>query len=189
MKRTRAKAGFTLIELLVTIVIMVLIATGIGIGMSSGTKAYQKSIFMSDSAMLSDTVNTSLSNLLSHSQNIKFNDGTMKDANGNTLSKSSVGFVFTSVEYGVQDGYFTVSTDGVLSMKTLEDAAAMELINNGIYPDLKISNFSIKYVSEGSNAAGSAGRGGYFNVTYKITSTKNSKLTRNVSTVIRMLNN
>lgn len=169
MKRTRANAGYTLIELLVTIVIIVLLTLGIGAGMNVGARVYRDSIFQSNSAMLADTVNTSLEDVLRYSKNAGTADGKL---------------VFTNTEFGIQDGYFQLS-DGILQIYNPMNDSSVELVNTGAYPQLKISDFSISYVSEG----------GYYKVSYKIYSTLNQSLpaaealTRDIETAIRILNN
>lgn len=168
--KKKANAGFTLMEMLVTLVVMVLLTVGIGVGMNSATQAYRSAIFDSDSAMLANTVNTSLGDMLRYSKNVR--------------SDTDHGFLFTNLEYGVQDGYFYgTSADGVLQLYDSQSSKAVELVNSGAYPDLKIENLSVEYVSEGD----SGGRKGYFNVSYDIVSATNSSLTREVTTVIRLL--
>ncbi len=166
MKKTRANAGFTLMEVLVTLVIMVLLAVGIGIGMNSGTVAYQKSIFDSNSAMLADTLNTSLGDLLRYSQDVR------PDGTG--------GFVFTNREYGVRDGYFCDTDGGIVKIYDSYSKTEMALVNSGAYPDLKITDFSVEFVS-------TDGESGYFDISYKIESTADSSLVRNITTAIRLL--
>ena len=53
-----------------------------------------------------------------------------------------------------------------------------------------ITNFKITYYAPGTTsvANGGVGRGGYFEVTYDIFSTKDETMTRSVSTVVRLMN-
>ena len=194
MKKLKSKRGFTLIELMATLLILVLLAMGIGVGMDAGTKIYQEATFESDSATLAGILNTNIGDILRYSQDVRLNESSFSDAEGNTLSPEKVGFVFTNLEYGIQDAYFYTpiipggQSKGVLQLKNLKNATVMELVNAGAYPDLVISNFVITYVTPGTNPSGGSGRGGYFNVSYDIFSVTNESHTRHVDTVIRLMN-
>ena len=73
-------------------------------------------------------------------------------------------FVFTSLDYGIQDAYFYIpphisgGTMGPVQMKNLRNPAVVELVNTGAYPDLVVSNFEITYTAR----EGTGVEGGYF---------------------------
>ena len=189
--KARAKRGFTLLEMLVALAILVFIVMGIGVGMDAGLKIYKEAVFEADSASMAGIINTNLGDILRYSTRVTVNEGNnLKDTSGSYISKQDLGFVFTSVEYGIQDAYFHTpvnpdgTSKGVLELTNLKKDTAMELVNAGAYPDLEISNFKIVYYAPGAVA----GRGGYFEVTYDIFSTKDVEKTRSVSTVVRLMN-
>lgn len=194
MKRTRANAGFTLIELLVTVMILVILVIGIGVGMDTGSKIYQEAVFEADSATLAGILNTNLGDILRYSENIRVNTSTFEDSEGNYLNKSDVEFVFTSLDYGVQDAYFYTPvlaggvSQGVIQLKSLKNDKELDLVNTGAYPGLVVYDFEIDYVPVGYNSDGYSGRGGYFSISYIISSESNDSLTRDVECVVRMMN-
>lgn len=194
MKKMRTKAGFTLMELLVALLILVLLVMGIGVGMDAGLHIYREATFEADSATLAGILNTNLGDILRYSQNVRENPDTFRDAEGNTLTKEEVGFVFTNLEYGIQDAYFYTpilddnSSMGVLQMKNLKNLSVVELVNSGAYPNLVISNFKITYVAPGATVNGAVVRGGYFNITYTIYNENDTSLSRNVEYIVRLMN-
>lgn len=187
MKKLRSNAGFTLIEMLAALMILVFLVIGMGVSMDAGSRIYREATFESDSATMAGILNTNLGDILRYSQDVRINDGAMEDSEGTYHSAEKVPFVFTNLEYGIQDAYFdivtTADSDGVLQMKSLKNTKSMDLVNTGAYPDLKISDFEIAYTS-----ASAALRGGYFTVSYTINSNHNEELSRDVTSVIRLMN-
>lgn len=193
--KARVKRGFSLLEMMVALAILVFIVIGIGVGMDAGIDIYKEAIFEADSASMAGIVNTNLGDILRYSSRVTVNDGTnLKDASGTNLSPDDAAFIFTSKDYGIHDAYFTLvppneeDESGVLRLTNLKKDKTMELVNSGAYPDLDITNFKITYYKPGTAANNADGRGGYFEATYKIVSTKDSSMTREVSTVIRLMN-
>ena len=99
-------------------------------------------------------------------------------------------YVFTSLDYGIQDAYFYVPFHesgrnmGALQMKNTRNPNVVELVNTGAYPDLVISDFTITY----SPRIAPGVEGGYFEISYKITSELDSSRTRMVNTIVRVMN-
>lgn len=195
--KARAKRGFSLLEMLVALAILVFIVLGIGVGMDAGIDIYKEAIFEADSASMAGIVNSNLGDILRYSTRVTVNDGTnLLDASGSKIPKESLGFVFTSADYGIKDAYFYTpvledgSSKGVLRLTNLKEDKDMELVNTGAYPDLYIANFRITYYELGTTSVtnGGRGRGGYFEVSYDIFSTKDETMTRSVSTVVRLMN-
>ena len=191
----RAKRGFSLLEMLVALAILVFIVMGIGVGMDAGVKIYKEAIFEADSGSLSGIINTNLGDILRYSSRVTVNKGdNLQDASGVFVSKQDVEFVFTSMEYGIHDAYFCMpeeqegTNDGVLQITNLKKEKTLELVNSGAYPDLKIVDFEIHYFEPGKEINNTQIRGGYFEVSYKIVSDKYTDMSRNVSTVIRLMN-
>ena len=194
--KARAKRGFSLLEMMVALAILVFIVLGIGVGMDAGIDIYKEAIFEADSASMAGIVNSNLGDILRYSTRVTVNDGSnLLDASGVKIPKESLGFVFTSADYGIKDAYFYTpeqgdTTKGVLRLTNLKEDKDMELVNTGAYPDLYIANFRITYYELGTTSVtnGGLGRGGYFEVTYDIFSTKDETMTRSVSTVVRLMN-
>lgn len=193
--KARAKGGFSLMEMMVALAILVFIIMGIGFGMSAGTNIYRDAVFEADSASMAGIINTSLGDILRYSTRVTQNEGNnLKDASGSYVSEYDVEFVFTSLEYGVQDAYFYTpvhadgTSSGILQIKNLKNDKIVELVNSGAYPNLEITDFEITYYEPGVTTGGVAGRGGYFEVTYDIFSTQNEEMHKNISTIIRLMN-
>ena len=191
----RAKRGFSLLEMLVALAILVFIVMGIGVGMDAGVKIYKEAIFEADSGSMAGIINTNLGDILRYSSRVTINKGNnLRDENDNLVRKEDVEFVFTSMDYGIHDAYFHIpvqengTTDGVLQMTNLKKEKNLDLVNTGAYPDLKIEDFEIHYFEPGKEVDGNTIRGGYFEVSYRIVSDKYDDMSREVSTVIRLMN-
>lgn len=210
MKKLKSKSGMTLMEMMASLLILTLLVTAMGTGMDTAMNVYGDAMFESNSASLAGIVNTALSDVLRYAQDIRTKDTangeTFQDAAGNALG-SNVGFVFTNIEYGVQDVYFQTKTGsdetrGILTLRSLrfddQSGSIMEtaLVNAGAYPDLEITNFKAMYVEPGAacdiqltdGTPVHTSRGGYFYITYTIQNTMDTTKTRNVETIVRLLN-
>ncbi|MBQ8238135.1 MAG: prepilin-type N-terminal cleavage/methylation domain-containing protein [Oscillospiraceae bacterium] len=198
----RMNAGFTLIEMLAVLVVLVILVAGMGATMNTGMLIYNEAVFESDSASMAGILNTALGDILRYSVDIEINEGTAAnpedafvDASGSYILKDDVGFVFTSVEYGIRDAYFHIPYEqgnkarGVLQMRNLVNSDIVELVNIGAYPDLMVNDFEITYVAPGApDSNGNPLRGGYFEISYEILSKSNPQLKREVETVVRLIN-
>ena len=197
MKKLKNKAGFTLMEMLVSIFVLVLLVMGIGTSMDSGLQVYKTSNLNANSGILADIINTSLDDLLRYAE-VQVVDSTKPtyDAKG----AEGIGFLFTSRDFGMIGARFVLE-DGILKMqgRAGEDGtlpAAVELVDNGSYSDLKITYFTITYVPKGSTmtVTRTDGRkynsteGGFFFVDYKIENQLDKMQVRSVQTVVRLLN-
>lgn len=195
MRKMKNKAGFSLIEMLVALLIMVFLIMGMGVGMDTGSRIYRDASFESDSATLAGILNTSLGDILRYSIDVKENTEdpatALKDVSGTVYTKEEVPFVFTSLDYGIQDAYFHIplnvadgTSSGVLQMKNLRTNIAVELVNSGAYPDLLVSEFNISYKPRQNPGI----EGGYFTITYKITSASDPDKVREVESIVRLMN-
>lgn len=174
MRKLKSRAGLSLMETLVALLILVLLVAGMGAGISAGSRVYRETEFESDSAALARILNTALGDVLRWSEDVTV----AEDGN----------FVFTNADYGVHDAGFCVimgeATEGVLQMQEQSGGKRVELVNTGAYPDLRLSEFQISYSPrEGPGAAG-----GYFEISYTISSLKDPAKLRQVETVVRHMN-
>lgn len=179
----------TLMEMMAALLVMVLLVMGMGTGMDAGMRVYRDSQFETDSAVLADILNTSMSDLLRYAEDVK----------PSTATPEGIEFVFTNAEFGVLDGYFQMSEQdatGSVQLKNLRDSSAVDLVNAGAYPDLKIANLHVIYAPENETAitipgetnATSVSRGGFFYITYDILSKVDTAKSRTVETVVRQMN-
>lgn len=185
MKNRRAKAGFTMIELLVSVVIMVFLAIGMGSGMSSASKVYRNTNFETDSAMLAETLNHAVGDVLRYGKDIRKNTNVFQDSLGNQHNHYYVPFVFTNLEYGVQDGYLYQAEDetGKIQIRSLKNSECYDLINEGVYTNLRVEDFHMRYITPQEDTGGGTG---YVEVSYVICN-YDSTLKKEISTVIRIM--
>ena len=203
MKKLNNNSGMTLIEMLCALLILVIMIVGMGATMDAGTQIYQEAIFESDSASLAGILNTAMGDILRYSRDIDLNNKTDGEGNpqyfvtsdGTYLLPDQVGFVFSNWEYGILDAYFYTpvyadgTSKGVLQMLNLRNSEVVELVNTGAYPDLVITNLVVTYVEKGvAGGEGTTLRGGYFEISYDILSEKNSDFKREVTTIVRLMN-
>ena len=73
---------------------------------------------------------------------------------------------------------------GPVQMKNMRNPAVVELVNTGAYPDLVVSNFEIEY----SPREDAGVKGGYFEISYLISSETDAAKTRSVETIVRLMN-
>jgi prepilin-type N-terminal cleavage/methylation domain-containing protein len=185
MKKSRRNSGFSLIELLCALLILVILVIGIGVSMDAGVGIYRDATFEAESATLAGILNTSLGDILRYSVDVRETTAEEKLEHG-----SDVEFVFTSLDYGIQDAYFYVPPHesgknmGPLQLKNTRNPNVVELVNTGAYPDLVITDFKITYTERYNPGIA----GGYFEISYTIYSESDSTKTREVETIVRALN-
>lgn len=195
MKRQRKNGGFTLVEMLCALLILVLLVMGIGVGMDAGSRIYRDAIFESESATLAGILNTSLGDVLRYSISVREVTAEEIQEQGDSVgiplsTDSSKRYVLTNLDYGIQDAYFYTPPHesgvnmGVLQIKNLRNNKTVELINAGAYPDLLISDFEIIYHERLRPGI----EGGFFEVSYVIHSESQPEKTREVETIVRLMN-
>ena len=195
MKKLTKKGGFSLIEMMCALLILVLLIMAIDVGFKAGGTIYQDATFEAESATLAGILNTSLGDILRYSIDVRETTATEREKYGNDVgiphaSDSTKHYVFTSLDYGIQDAYFYVpfhengTNMGALQMKNTRNPNVVELVNTGAYPNLVVSDFNITY----SPPSGLGVQGGYFEITYQIISELDSSKTRMVNTIVRVMN-
>ncbi len=195
MHKLKSKAGLSLLEMLLALMILVFLVLGMGVGMDAGSRIYRESWFENESASLAGILNTALGDILRYSTDVKGDP----DQCGNPShvvpldeeemeileqrNDVDVGFVFTSMDYGVQDAYFRISQKGALTLESLRNESWMELVNSGAYPNLEVADFTVKYTARIAPGV----YGGYFEINYTIYSTDSDK-SKDVTCIVRHLN-
>lgn len=183
MKKSRKNAGFSLIELICTLLILVLLVMGIGVGMDTGSRIYRDATFEADSAAMAGIVNNSLSDMLRFSI-VTATEGMRNLPDAADFDPMETPYVFTSLEYGVQYAYFILSQEGVLQLRTIKSTQGVELVNSGTYPELEIQHFVIHYEPRRNPGV----EGGYFEVSYDIVSKNDPTKIREVTMIVRQMN-
>lgn len=175
MKQKKLKGGYTLIESIATLLILVFLVVGMGPGMQAASQIYREATFETDTAILADVINTSVGDVLRYADRI---DLTTRE--GEPLPVG-IPFVFTSFDYRIQDGFFALSDSGAesgtLQMLNLRNSSAVDLVNLGVYPNLKLENFSIEYDGDA-----------LFFVKYRISATESDTPYKDVEFVVRLMN-
>ena len=207
MKKLMKKGGFSLIEMMCALLIMVLLIMAIDVGLKAGGTIYQDATFEAESGTLAGILNTSLGDILRYSIDVRETTATEREKYGNDVGIPEAGgtgkyYVFTSLDYGIQDAYFYVpfhengTNMGVLQMKNTRNPNVVELVNTGAYPNLVVSDFHITYSpreteeNEDLNNVNDIDvvQGGYFEISYQIISELDSSKTRMVETIVRVMN-
>ncbi len=185
----RRKKGFTLLETMVALLVVVFLVVGMEVGMNAALRVYREASFVSDSAMLSDILNCTVSDLLRYAKNIKtpkLGEENVDESGSyfvNFCDFEQVPFLFTNLEYGsvAQDAYLYLSeADGILQIKNLYTDTGEDLINRGAYAGLTIAAFDVEYVK--------GNRGAYFMVRYTIASPSERVEPLHVERCIRPVN-
>ena len=195
MKKLKKKGGFSLIEMMCALLIMVLLIMAIDVGLKAGGEIYQAATFEAESGTLAGILNTSLGDILRYSLDVRETTATEREKYGNDVgiphaTDSTKHYVFTSLDYGIQDAYFYLPPHesgmdmGPVQMKNTRNPNVVELVNTGAYPNLVVSDFQITY----SPRIAPGIQGGYFEISYKITSELDSSKTRMVNTIVRVMN-
>lgn len=146
-RKLKSRSGFSLTELLVAVAILsVFTVTAVALA-GSAVKTYKESTFVSDSGVLSDTVNSALSGILRYS--VPRGDGT-----------------FDYEEY--ENSSIYLDSKGRLKLYTPNRAEdENDLLPEGAYGNMKITNFSLSnqgkvfivtYKITGSGDSGSEGK-------------------------------
>ena len=182
-KKLSSKKGMTLFEMLATVIIIALLAAGMSTGMSAGMRVYASAEFDSSSSALAANINTTLTDILRYSSKYTI-----------PTKENSPAYLITNYEYGMEDCYIAcyqfgseVTPDAGETIKVFywreNEADARKpkpLVNTGSYGDLRVADFTI--------APQSDSLGHYFEVSYRIISLVDSTASRDVKTIVRMMN-
>lgn len=142
MRKTKKK-GFTLFEMLTAIAVLALLGVMITVGTNLATQSLNKSMYIANSSLLSDTVNKAMSDVLRYSV----------PTNGQNFEETD-NVKFSSDIYSVDNGYFNVK-DGLIILdfgntkvhdgNTEVQKSPAPLVNAGAYTGLAISNLKVSY--------------------------------------------
>lgn len=157
MGKMRQSRGFTLVETMVSLAILVMLISVISVGVSTAMKAYQSVTFISESDLLSSTVQTALADILRYAV---YNEED-NPPNGEVS--------ITNESYGISRGGFFLENgrlmvnlgggggiggDGSASGNGSaggngasggDTADTFFLVNDGAYTSMKMTDFEITY--------------------------------------------
>lgn len=129
--KLKNNAGFTLMEMTVAVAVLVLLATAMTSGLVVSTRTYRESVFISNSEILYDTLNTALSDVLRYAAHTKDEDGIV---------------YFSNDQYNILSGGHFVNEEGRVYIDTGAETSEMLLIlNSGAYTELQVTEFSMAY--------------------------------------------
>lgn len=130
-KRLMNSRGFTLIEVVVTTLVMVLVALGLSVGTQGAIRAYNSSLFLSESELLINNLDSALGDLLHFAEYRSTTDGVVR---------------FDNADYGVRDAYLFLKDGSLyLSGSDAKEAEAAQLINRNAYTTKNIESFTLQY--------------------------------------------
>lgn len=130
------KNGSTLLESIVTLTIVLIITVCVTIGISASNRLYRKSLFYSESEILSSTIDIALSDILRYSSDVTSIDGKVSFSNNN---------------YGVVNGHLLVKDGRVyinLTDENPDDVSGSHLktlVGNNTYTSIDATALSIDY--------------------------------------------
>ena len=166
---------------LAIVLIIALLAAGMSAGMTSGMGVYASAAFQSGSSSLAANINTTLSDILRYSTRYT----PLDEENGPT-------FLITNLEYGMENCYIECppydeenDRGGIIQVcywrENQADARAPKaLVNSGSYGNLRVTDLTINPKSDA--------QGHYFEISYRIISTTDAASSRDVKTIVRMMN-
>lgn len=160
--KERSRAGFTLVEMLVALALMILMTAMVTVGVSVGLQTYRQSTFTSQSAILSNTIDSALSDPFR-------NMTSASDENGTTVytivyRDDAQGATIVDPQLKTNNGRLYI-----VGKNLSGNAAEVTLLNGSAYADCAVTDVSLT-LSAG-NASG----------TYKIQSTVDENLSKDYS--------
>ncbi|MEA4971832.1 MAG: type II secretion system protein [Candidatus Metalachnospira sp.] len=160
------KDGFTLLESIVTLTIVLIITVCVTIGISASNRLYRKSLFYSESEILSSIIDVALSDILRYSSNVTSLDGKVS---------------FSNINYGVANGHLLVKDGRIyinLSDENPDDVSGSHLktlVGNNTYTSINASALTIDYSDE------------IYTGSYTLTSTLDTSLSKTFEFTFRTL--
>lgn len=159
------KKGFTLMETLAAVLVLMLICVGITTGLASATREYRRSLFVTDSQVLENTIRAAATDVLRYATFVKNenNSAYFSNAEMNILPEGQI--VNGSEEVtGTNEGYLYIKRS---------DSSYTLLVNKGAYGSLTATGFTLSYEA------------GAFTGTYTIV--LDEDLTKNCTFTVRSL--
>lgn len=132
----RRNKGFTLVETLVSLLILLLISVGVTAGVGAAGRVYRSSLFASESELLSDTLETALSDVLRYSTVVNGASDPVTFRNPNYIDMADCSLSLT-------EGRIVLQPDGADP-----DAEGNPLLSDGAYSSMKITAFTLTYDGE-----------------------------------------
>lgn len=160
IKKIQAKRGFTLIETLAALLITVMLSLIVATGISSAANAYRRAVFVSESEVLSSTINTALADLLRFAYDINYVAKEDVTGEGNY-------YTFDNASYKLDNAHFILETDvnsGLTYIAFVHDSGDVDdegkpvpysLCSLGAYTSMTITDFQLDYSPETTTFKGS----------------------------------
>lgn len=172
VKKLSGKAGMTLLEMMVALLILVLLVSGMGTGMTAGLRVYEESAQTTSRTMLAADINSRLTDMLRYAEVRKTNSENAQDP----------AEVITNLEFGLLDAYFTDKSDGILKVCFWADKGvareSRNVISAGAYNGMKMDSFELLYNEKG-----------YFTISYHLLFNGDTKSVENkFEAVVRVMN-
>lgn len=136
ISKLRKKSGFSLLESMITLTIVLLLTITVTVGISASNRLYRKSLFYSESEILSSTIDIALSDVLRYSYNVAAGDDVIMFSNNN---------------YSVVNGHLLVKDGRIyinLSDEHSDDVMGpylKTLIGNNTYTNINATEMSLDY--------------------------------------------
>ena len=140
--KNRKKKGFTFVETLVALLIVSLLSAVVLTGIRSAWSVHDDALFASESEILASTINTALGDVLHYSS---------YDLNGSQGTSEIVRI--SNQNYGILRGDIEAD-DGKIYIKVSDDenSSRLVLISDGAYTNIRVTDFSLKYMSHSQSA-------------------------------------
>lgn len=159
----------TLIEMMASLLILVMLVMGMNAGMTAGLRVYQSSKETTDRAMLTSSINTTLSDILRYAQ--------VRTANGKKL--------YSNLEYGLWDTTFE-TVDGRILVKFWNKTGTETVKTIPLIPSDDYSVFKVE-VEDTLIEPKSDSKGNYYAIEYTLVHV-DDETSQEISTVVRTMN-
>ena len=135
--KNRKKKGFTFVETLVALLIVSLLSAVVLTGIRSAWSIHDDALFASESEILASTINTALGDVLHYSSYEQ--SGSQGTSEIVRISNQNYGILRGDIEADDGKIYIKVSDD--------KNSSKLVLISDGAYTNIKVTDFSLKYMS------------------------------------------
>lgn len=149
-RKLRSRRGLTLVELLISLALMTILTVGTTTGISATSPVLKKSLMLSESQLLLDTLTKAISGELRYATDIApaTSNASPPLKPGETHS-FPMDFTYSSKEYGPEARFYNaLSADGA-QLRIMVQDGGYDFVGSGVYADLGAKIVSITY--DGAN--------------------------------------